>query len=51
MLIGLVASTIEKLAEEFREASPEEKERLIKSFVVLLETFTEEIKTKIWMIK
>ncbi len=51
MLIGLVAGTIEKLAEEFREASPEEKERLIKSSVFLLDTFTEAIKTKIGMVK
>lgn len=51
MLINMVAGTIERIAEEFREASPEEKERLIRSSVALLETFTEELKTKIGMIK
>lgn len=43
MLIGLVADTIEKLAEEFKEANPEEKKRFIKSSVNLLKTITEEL--------
>lgn len=47
MLINLVAGTIEKLAEEFSEASPGEKERLIKSSVTLIETFTNELISKI----
>ncbi len=46
-MIDLVAGTIEKLAEEFSEASPGEKERLIKSSVALIETFAEELKLKI----
>lgn len=51
MLLSLVAGTIEKLAREFKEAGPEEKERFIKSSVALLETFTEELKTKIRPLK
>lgn len=47
MLIDMVAGALEKLAEEFSEASPGEKERLIKSSVTLLETFTEELKSHI----
>ena len=47
LLIDLVAGTIEKLAVEFGEASPGEKERLIKSSVTLIETFTNELKSKI----
>ena len=47
MLIDLVAGTIEKLAEEFSEASPGEKERLMRSSVTLLETFADELKSKI----
>jgi len=47
LLIDLVAGTIEKLAEEFSEASSGEKERLIKSSVTLIETFAEELKSKI----
>ena len=46
LLISLVAGTIDKLTEEFKEASPEEKELLIKSSINLLEVFTSELKMR-----
>lgn len=47
MLLDLTSSMLEKLAGEFREAGPEDKEQFIRSSVALLELFTEALKTSL----
>ncbi|MCL6478150.1 MAG: hypothetical protein K6T65_07010 [Peptococcaceae bacterium] len=46
MLINLLATTLKKFSDELKEASPEEKERLMNSAINLLEVMIDTAKNK-----